>query len=169
VSEAAAPDVRLRDLQDRDLEWLAEQERVIFGGAAWSAGLIREDWRYGTNRYRGVEVDGALAAYAIYGFEGDAFHLMNLAVTPQHRREGLAKVLMDDFMAEARAFGAPDVWLEVAVDNEAARSLYEAYGFELVRVRRKYYQPGGIDALVMRRELSGYQPTVGTGEEATDS
>jgi ribosomal-protein-alanine N-acetyltransferase len=72
-------------------------------------------------------------------------------------------------MAEARAFGAPDVWLEVAVDNEAARSLYEAYGFELVRVRRKYYQPGGIDALVMRRELSGYRPTASTGEAATDT
>ncbi len=151
---------RLRDLSESDLDWLAEQEQVIFGPAAWSAGLIREDWRYGTNRYRGVEVEGDLAAYAIYGFEGDVFHLMNIAVVPAHRREGLARVLMDDFLAEARAFGTPDAWLEVAVDNESARALYEAYGFELVRVRRKYYQPGGIDALVMRRELGGYQPTV---------
>ncbi|PKQ14701.1 MAG: ribosomal-protein-alanine N-acetyltransferase RimI, partial [Actinobacteria bacterium HGW-Actinobacteria-8] len=111
-----------------------------------------------TNRYRGIEVDGDLVAYAIYGFEGDVFHLMNLAVAPGRRREGLAKVLMDDFLAEAGTFGAPDAWLEVAVDNEAARGLYEAYGFDVVRVRRKYYQPGDIDALVMRRELSGYQP-----------
>lgn len=154
------PGPRLRDLGERDLGWLAEQECVIFGPAAWSEGLIREDWRYGTNRYRGIEVDGELSAYAIYGFEGDAFHLMNLAVAPGHRREGLAKVLMDDFLAEARAFGTPDAWLEVAVDNEAARGLYEAYGFQVVRVRRKYYQPGDIDALVMRRELGGYEPTV---------
>ena len=60
---------------------------------------------------------------------------------------------MDDFLAAARTVGAPEAWLEVAVDNEAARALYEAYGFELVRVRRKYYQPGGIDAVVMRREM----------------
>ncbi len=160
MSEPEVPGPRLRDVGERDLAWLAEQERVIFGPAAWSAGLIREDWRYGTNRYRGVEVDGDLAAYAVYGFEGDAFHLMNLAVAPEHRREGLAKVLMDDFLAEAGTFGAPDAWLEVAMDNEAARALYEAYGFALVRVRRKYYQPGDIDALVMRRELGGYEPTV---------
>ncbi|MBC7297576.1 MAG: GNAT family N-acetyltransferase [Demequina sp.] len=157
---------RLRDLGESDLEWVAQQERVIFGSAAWSAGLIREDWRYGTNRYRGVEVDGELSAYAIYGFEGDAFHLMNLAVAPEHRRQGLAKVLMDDFLAEAGTFHAPDAWLEVAVDNEAARGLYESYGFEVVRVRPKYYQPGGVDALVMRRELRGYEPTVSGREES---
>ena len=132
----------MRDLGEDDLEWLAGQERAIFGPAAWSPALIREDWRYGTNRYRGVEVDGELAGYAIYGFEGDAFHLMNIAISQEHRREGLARVLMDDFLAEAAALRAPDAWLEVAVDNEAARGLYEAYGFEVVRVRRKYYQPG---------------------------
>ncbi len=158
MSETPARGLQLRDLGQGDLGWIAEQERVIFGPAAWSEGLIREDWRYGTNRYRGVEVDGQLAGYAIYGFEGDAFHLMNLAVVPARRREGLAKVLMDDFLAEAGTFGAPDAWLEVAVDNESARALYEAYGFELVRVRPKYYQPGGIDGLVMRRELAGYAP-----------
>ncbi len=160
MSDPGLPGPRVRDLGESDLDWLAEQERLIFGPAAWSEGLIREDWRYGTNRYRGVEVAGELAAYAIYGFEGDAFHLMNLAVSPEHRREGLAKVLMDDFLAEAGTFGTPDAWLEVAVDNGAARGLYEAFGFEVVRVRRKYYQPGDIDALVMRRELGGYQPTI---------
>lgn len=160
MSDALSEEPRLRDLQERDLEWLAEQELVIFGSAAWSQGLIREDWRYGSKRYRGAEIGGELAAYAIYGFEGDAFHLMNLAVTPDYRRRGLAKVLMDDFVAEARSHGAADAWLEVAVDNEAALALYRAYGFELVRVRRKYYQPAGIDALVMRRELAGYEPAV---------
>ncbi|WP_291378839.1 ribosomal protein S18-alanine N-acetyltransferase [Demequina sp.] len=164
MSDPAPPRAHLRDLREEDLDWLAEQERGIFGAAAWSAGLIREDWRYGTNRYRGIEVGGQLAAYAIYGFEGDTFHLMNIAVAPQHRREGLAKVLMEDFLAEAVAFGTSDVWLEVAVDNMPARALYEAYDFAVVRVRRKYYQPGGIDALVMRRELSGYEPVTATDE-----
>jgi ribosomal-protein-alanine N-acetyltransferase len=158
LPSSRAPQPRLRDLDEDDLAWLAQQEHIIFGPAAWSVGLIREDWRYGTNRYRGIEVGGDLAGYAIYGFEGDAFHLMNLAVTPEHRREGLAKVLMDDFLAEARSFHAPDVWLEVAVDNAAAHGLYEAYGFDLVRVRRKYYQPGDIDALVMRRVMDTYEP-----------
>lgn len=162
MSDHTTSGVSLRDLGPQDLEWIAEQERLIFGSAAWSEGLLREDWRYGTNRYRGVVVDDERAGYAIYGFDGDAFHLLNLAITPAHRRAGLAKTLMDDFLAEAVRLGAPDVWLEVAVDNTAARALYDAYGFEVVRVRRKYYQPGDIDALVMRRVLSGYVPSMAT-------
>jgi ribosomal-protein-alanine N-acetyltransferase len=43
--------------------------------------------------------------------------------------------------------------LEVRVDNMAARRLYERFGFEQISVRRGYYQPGGVDGLVMRLRL----------------
>ena len=59
---------------------------------------------------------------------------------------------------------APDAWLEVAVTNEEALGLYSSLGFETVRTRRKYYQPGGIDALVMRKHLRPYAPEVLTSE-----
>lgn len=148
----------LRDLTADDLDWMAEAEREMFGPAAWSPALIAEDYRYGTNRYRGVQVDGDWVAYAVYGFEGDAFHLMNIAVVPAWRRRGLARLLLEEVLAEARRFRAPDVWLEVAVTNDGARALYESYGFEPVRVRAKYYQPGDIDGLVMRLTLRPYAP-----------
>jgi len=153
-------DGTLRDLVEADLPWMAGVEREVFGVAAWSEPLIREDWRYGYGRYRGVEVAGELVGYAVYGFEGDAFHLMNLAVLAEYRGRGLAALLVEDFLAEARRLKAPDAWLEVAVDNGAARALYDKYGFELVRTRRKYYQPGGVDALVMRLVLRPYAPLV---------
>ncbi|MDN4490052.1 ribosomal protein S18-alanine N-acetyltransferase [Demequina sp. SYSU T00068] len=148
----------IRDLTEADLPWMAEVERELFGASAWSRDLITEDFRYGLTRYRGLEVDGALAGYAVYGFDGDAFHLMNLAVVPAMRGRGLGRALMEDFMAEARRLGAPDAWLEVAVTNQVALALYRSYGFEDVRVRRKYYQPEGVDALVMRAQLTGYRP-----------
>jgi ribosomal-protein-alanine N-acetyltransferase len=151
-------DPTLRDLVEADLPWMAGVEREIFGRSAWSEPLIREDWRYGHGRYRAVECEGERAGYAVYGFEGDAFHLMNLAILPAFRGRGLAKALMDDFLAEAHRLKAPDAWLEVAVDNEAALALYERYGFTVVRVRRKYYQPEGTDAAVMRLALREYVP-----------
>lgn len=150
--------VRIRDLVEADLPWMAQAERDIFANSAWSEALIREDWRYGTCRYRAAEVDGALAGYAVYGYDGDAFHLMNVAVVPECRGRGLARALVEEFLEEAVRHKAPDAWLEVAVDNEAALALYAALGFETVRTRRKYYQPGGIDALVMRKELRPYVP-----------
>lgn len=140
----------LRDLGEGDLAWVADQEREIFGPSAWSAALIRDDWRYGGKRYRGAELDGELAGYAIYGYDGDVFHLMNLAVVPTARRRGVARAFMDDFLEEARAQGAADVWLEVAVTNDAAIALYRGYGFADVRVRPHYYQPEDVAALVMR-------------------
>lgn len=151
-------EVSIRDLVEGDLPWMAQVERELFADAAWSEGLIREDWRYGTCRYRAIEVDGMPAGYAVYGYDGDVFHLMNLAIIPTHRGQGLAKALMEDFLAEAERHKAPDAWLEVAVTNEEALGLYSALGFTTVRTRRKYYQPGGIDALVMRKELLPYTP-----------
>ncbi|WP_062518726.1 ribosomal protein S18-alanine N-acetyltransferase [Demequina silvatica] len=152
--------IELRDLTEADLPWMAEVERELFGASAWSRELIEHDYLYGLTRYRGLCVDGELVGYAVYGYDGDAFHLMNLALVPSVRGRGLSRVLMDDFLAEARREGAADAWLEVAVDNVPALALYRAYGFEDVRIRRKYYQPEGVDALVMRVELAGYQPGV---------
>jgi ribosomal-protein-alanine N-acetyltransferase len=152
---AGAPVVTLRDLTEGDLEWVAAQEQEIFGAGAWSPALLREDFRYGNKRYRGVEVDGVLAGWAIYGFDGDAFHLMNIAVAAGDRRAGLGRALMEDFLREAREVQAMSAWLEVAVTNVAAIALYREYGFTDVRMRRRYYQPGDIDAVVMKRSLGG--------------
>ena len=50
--------------------------------------------------------------------------------------------------------GCEALLLEVRADNDAARNLYERNGFEVISVRRRYYQPGDVDALVMRRLLT---------------
>ncbi len=152
-------DVELRDLTEDDLDWVAAQEQDIFGAAAWSLSLLREDFRYGLRRYRGAvganrEGDDELVGYAVYGFDGDAFHLMNLAVVPAWRGRGIGRIFMEDLLAEAASVRAPEIWLEVAVDNAAALALYESQGFERVRIRRRYYQPGDIDAVVMRRRTT---------------
>ena len=146
--------VTLRDLDESDMEWVARQEREIFGAGAWSPELIREDFLYGSKRYRGAEIDGELVGWAIYGYDGDAFHLMNVAVVPDLRRAGIGRLLMEDFLADARALDAHAAWLEVAVTNEAAIALYRDYGFRDVRIRRRYYQPGDVDAVVMRLSLA---------------
>ncbi|MDN4471551.1 ribosomal protein S18-alanine N-acetyltransferase [Demequina zhanjiangensis] len=144
---------RLRDLHETDLAWMAEVERELFGPSAWSESLIREDFRYGARRYRGVWLGEERVAYAVYGFDGDAFSLMNLAVVPAHRREGIARLVLEDLLDEARSLDVAEVWLEVAVDNLGALALYRSFGFEDVRIRKRYYQPEGIDALVMRRPM----------------
>ena len=60
---------------------------------------------------------------------------------------------LGDLLGRASAAGAQSVLLEVRADNAPALRLYGRHGFEQVSVRRRYYQPGDVDALVLRRRL----------------
>lgn len=143
-----------RDATEADLDWIAEREVEIFESAAWSRALLGEEFhRTLGRRFRIAEVGEERVGYAVFGFESDVFTLLNLAVVPKWRGHGFARAFLDDFLGDARGLRVRDVWLEVAVDNVAAIRLYQGFGFEEVRRRKRYYQPGNIDALVMRRWL----------------
>jgi ribosomal-protein-alanine N-acetyltransferase len=76
----------------------------------------------------------------------------NVAVRRDRQRSGIARLLLDDLLGQAHNEGVTHTLLEVAVDNAPAQALYDRYGFEVVGVRRGYYQPSNTDALVMRRD-----------------
>ena len=86
----------------------------------------------------------------------DELHINNLAVLPEHRRTGVASLLLTHALAEGAALGAQRATLEVRRSNEAARLLYERFGFTVRGVRQAYYSSPVEDALVLWREgLSG--------------
>ena len=58
---------------------------------------------------------------------------------------------MTELFRAVAAAGARKVFLEVRSDNIAAVSLYERFGFEVLRVRSGYYN--GKDATVMIKNL----------------
>ena len=58
-----------------------------------------------------------------------------------------------DWLPAARDRGCAEVFLEVRKDNPRARGLYQRRGFKEIGVRRGYYQPSGVDAIVMRKDL----------------
>lgn len=58
--------------------------------------------------------------------------------------------LLTELLRAATAFDCAEVLLECRVDNVRAQKLYERFGFEAIGFRRGYYQPGNVDALVMR-------------------
>jgi ribosomal-protein-alanine N-acetyltransferase len=82
----------------------------------------------------------------------DELHINNLAVLPEFRRRGVATALLDHVFSQGRKLGAERATLEVRRSNEAARLLYEAFGFTVAGVRRDYYSRPVEDALVLSRE-----------------
>lgn len=86
----------------------------------------------------------------------DEAEIITIAVDPAMGRQGIGRQLVDEAMKAAEKAGAGCVFLEVAVDNEAALKLYEASGFVQAGRRRSYYRrgPAQIDAVVMRRDIA---------------
>ena len=103
-----------------------------------------------------LQVDADDAGLAVCRVAADEAELLTLAVRPAHRRQGGARRLLAAVIDHVRKSGARTLFLEVGVDNPAARSLYEAQGFCAVGERRAYYQRGGeppADGIVMRLTL----------------
>jgi len=82
----------------------------------------------------------------------DELHINNLAVAPSHRRIGIGTALLMRVLAAGAELGARRATLEVRRSNEAARLLYERFGFSVAGVRRGYYTNPVEDALVLWRE-----------------
>ncbi len=88
----------------------------------------------------------------------DELHINNLAVLPEHRRQGVASALLVRVLAEAERLGARRATLEVRRSNTAARALYERFGFAVTGVRQGYYTNPPEDALILWREEPARPP-----------
>lgn len=146
---------QLRRATEDDVPAIMELERSTFVSDAWSERSMRSEVT-GQHGYYLVafepehpeRIDGYAGLLAPRGSgEGD---IQTIAVAPHARRHGLGRALMLALIGEARARGAREVFLEVRADNPGAQTLYRALGFEEIGVRPRYYQPDGVDAIVMR-------------------
>jgi ribosomal-protein-alanine N-acetyltransferase len=81
----------------------------------------------------------------------DELHINNLAVLPAHRRQGVASALLTSVFREGARLGTRRATLEVRHSNDAARRLYERFGFSVAGVRRQYYSNPVEDAIVLWR------------------
>ncbi len=102
-----------------------------------------------------AERGDALLGFAISSCAVGEAHLLNLAVHPAMRRDGIGGRLLQAVLGHHRRHGAFRVLLEVRVSNAAAIALYGGVGFEEIGRRRDYYRlgDGHEDAVVMELEL----------------
>jgi [ribosomal protein S18]-alanine N-acetyltransferase len=96
-----------------------------------------------------------MAGYAGLMFVPGGTHadVLTIAVTREYWDRGIGSALLGALIAAAAERGCAEVFLEVREDNPRARGLYLRRGFEEIGVRRGYYQPSGVDAIVMRKDL----------------
>jgi [ribosomal protein S18]-alanine N-acetyltransferase len=149
---------RLRSVQPEDLSRLARLHAQCFPEERWDARALAELLAMKGASGRLLEEGPAKLPQGLILdlFQAEDAEILTLCVAPVARRQGLARLLLDDLFRRAMKLGARSVSLEVAADNHAARRLYEAMGFAPAGHRSGYYRRGRttIDALVFRRPLA---------------
>jgi ribosomal-protein-alanine N-acetyltransferase len=135
-----------------DVERVVALERELFGATAWTAEAFWSELAHPDNRaYLVAEgADGGLLGYAGLMTSGAEADVQTLAVAPSAQGRGLGGTLLEALVERAAKDGATSMLLEVRADNAPAIALYERHGFDRIAVRRRYYQPGDVDAWVLR-------------------
>lgn len=140
--------MRFRPMQRADVARVAELERLCFR-SPWSEKALAGELKNHLACYRVGLVGGSIEAYAGMWVVFDEAHITNVAVAPEHRRQGYGRALMAEMFRAALLRGASSMTLEVRESNLGAQALYLGLGFEKAGRRRRYYSDTGEDAFIM--------------------
>ena len=139
-------ELEIRPLSYSDLPQVISIERRAFP-TAWSLAMFVLELSKPSGICLAAAGDGGLVGYLVCSRYADVWHLMNVAVSPELRRQGIASRLLERLFEEA----GPDAryTLEVRTSNRSAIAMYERFGFRAAGHRRGYYHDNGEDALIM--------------------
>ena len=144
----------VRLMEEKDIPAIAVLEERIFS-SPWSENSVRSSFESRLSCWLVAEMDGIVVGYVGSEAVLDSADMMNIAVAPEYRRQGIAQLLTEKLVECLKEKGIVFLLLEVRVSNSPAITLYEKLGFSVVGRRPKYYTNPREDAYVMRKELIG--------------
>jgi ribosomal-protein-alanine N-acetyltransferase len=143
---------RIRRVERADVPALTRIEQRCFTDP-WSEAGIRESIQSETTIALLAENTEGELGYLMARLSGEEGEILNLAVLPGHRRQGVGRRLLEQGLALLIQRGVREAYLEVRESNLAARDLYQGFGFRPVGMRPHYYRNPAEDALVLRARL----------------
>ncbi len=149
--ERQHPSFAIADARPDDVDEISALETASFP-QPWRREFFESELEAEGRFNRVARAGGRIVAYCFSMHFLDEMHVNKIAVADGWRRHGVAKALMDDAIAFARAHGIASIALEVRESNDGARAFYRALGFE-ERYRRPRYYPNGETAVVMATEI----------------
>ena len=143
--------IKIKPMNASHVAQVAEIEKQCFT-TAWSENSIASELNNDLALWLVAEEDGVVVGYVGSQTVFPETDMMNVAVIPERRREGIAEVLIDSLIIELKRIGSSSLTLEVRASNLPAVSLYEKMGFHQVGRRPNYYRNPREDALILRKE-----------------
>lgn len=145
-------DIKIDFMKKEDMDQVMAIEQASFS-MPWSRNLFLSEFRSPRISTLMVALSDApvrnIDGYIVFWLVEDEMHILNLAVAPPLRRQGIGRTLVLAAIECARKKGARRAFLEVRASNAAAMKLYSDLGFTGTTVRRDYYDAPIEDAVVM--------------------
>ncbi len=145
--------LEIRRAQPKDLNGILEIEEVSFS-SPFSYSLFETELTLEIAHLYVAHQGNELVGYIDFWRIGWEVHLINIAISPRHRRTGIGTELMKFLIEGAKENAVGKIYLDVRRSNQPAISLYQKFGFETVGVRKEYYRDNDEDALVMSLALN---------------
>jgi len=139
-------EVQVRRLAYSDLPAVISIERRSFP-TPWSLAMFVLELSKPSGICLAASSADELLGYVVCSRYDQVWHLMNIAIAPEHRATGIAGQLLKRLISESRE--TLPFTLEVRVSNHRAIGMYERFGFRSAGVRPRYYHDNGEDALIM--------------------
>ena len=143
--------VKIVPMDASHLDGAAAVEQACFS-RPWSREMLAEELYNDCAAYLAAEdAEGCVVGYAGLQVVLDEGYITNVAVLPEHRRQGVASKLLQVFCDFAAGRDLAFLTLEVRRSNDAAIALYEVFGFREAGCRKNYYEAPREDALIMTK------------------
>lgn len=144
--------LEIRNMNTETVEAVAELERLCFA-SPWSLASLTEELANPLAVFRTAEIGGKIVGYVGMHHVIDEGYITNIAVLPDYREQGIARVLMNELIGYGGRNSLRMITLEVRESNAAARRLYESLRFEVAGKRKNFYSRPVEDAVLMTREF----------------
>lgn len=156
-------------MHKEDIDQVLAIEQVSFS-MPWSRNLFLSEFRSPLVSTLLVALAGDpllrnVIGYIVFWIVADEMHILNLAITPEQRRQGVARKLVLAGLKRAHQKGATRAFLEVRASNTMAQKLYSDFGFTGTSMRREYYDSPIEDAVVMVLEQEVFKNLVKHSED----
>lgn len=145
--------MEIRMMKKEDILQLAELEKRCFSDP-WSVSAFEYELKNPLSVWLVAAEGDQVAGYVGSQTVIDESDMMNIAVAPAYRRQGIAEKLISMLIVQLKDRGSYSLTLEVRASNIPAIGLYQKLGFTQVGRRPNYYRNPKEDALILRKEWS---------------
>ncbi len=151
--------IKLREVTEEDLDIIHSIELDVYP-VAWSKSFFKMMYFLKNNMFIAA-VDGEeVLGYCVGEIEKMgkdskpvlAGHVLNIAVSKNHQKEGIGTILLDEIEGRFMKEDATVAYLEVRESNIVAQTMYRKRGYQYVRTSKDYY--GDEDGFIMMKSLT---------------